>query len=91
MHVLEEAKPRKGVKVIIAKQMCVISARRTGIKRGKYQVDADFCTGCGNCVRFGCPAIEFSVEKARINDLCSGCSVCVQLCPVAAIGREGKK
>ncbi len=91
INVLEAAKKRKGVKVIIAKQMCVITARRAGIKRGRYQVDSEICTGCGNCVRFGCPAIEFADEKARINDLCSGCAVCVQLCPVGAIGREGKK
>jgi indolepyruvate ferredoxin oxidoreductase alpha subunit len=71
--------------------MCVITARRAGVKRGRYMVDAEACTGCGTCVRFGCPAIEFSDEKARINDLCSGCAVCAQLCPVGAIVREGKK
>jgi indolepyruvate ferredoxin oxidoreductase alpha subunit len=89
--VLQDAKKRKGVKVIIAKQMCVISARRAGIKRGSYQANPEICTGCGTCVRFGCPAIEFEDEKARINDLCSGCAVCAQLCPVGAIVREGKK
>jgi len=91
VNVLQEAKKRKGVKVIIAKQMCVISARRAGVKRGRYAVDAEACTGCGTCVRFGCPAIEFTNEKAQINELCSGCAVCAQLCPVGAIGREGKK
>jgi len=89
--VLQEAKKRKGVKVIIAKQMCVISARRAGIKRGRYQVNPEICTGCGTCVRFGCPAIEFADEKALVNDLCSGCAVCAQLCPTGAIVREGKK
>jgi len=91
MNVLRAAQSRKGVKVIIAKQQCVISARRAGVKRGRYTVDADTCTGCGTCVRFGCPAIETMDEKARINDLCSGCAVCVQICPAGAIVREGKK
>jgi indolepyruvate ferredoxin oxidoreductase alpha subunit len=91
VNVLQEAKKRKGVKVLIAKQMCVILARRSGVKRWKYVVNPDLCTGCGTCVRFGCPAIEFSDEKARINDQCSGCAVCAQLCPVGAIVREGKK
>ncbi|MCK9632187.1 MAG: indolepyruvate ferredoxin oxidoreductase subunit alpha [Methanoregula sp.] len=91
VNVLQEAKKRTGVKVIIARQMCVISARRAGVKRGRYTVDPDACTGCGTCVRFGCPAIEFADEKARINELCSGCAVCAQLCPVGAIIREGKK
>jgi indolepyruvate ferredoxin oxidoreductase alpha subunit len=91
MNVLRAAQSRRGVKVIIAKQQCVITARRAGVKRGRYTVDADTCTGCGTCVRFGCPAIEFADEKARINDLCSGCAVCAQLCPAGAIVREGKR
>ncbi len=91
VNVLQEAKKHRGVKVVIARQMCVISARRAGVKRGRYLVNTEACTGCGTCVRFGCPAIEFSDEKAHMNDLCSGCSVCAQLCPVGAIGREGKK
>ena len=91
VNALQEAKKRRGVKVIIAKQLCVITARRTGVKRGRYMVDPEACTGCGTCVRFGCPAIEFADEKAQINELCSGCAVCVQLCPVGAIVREGKR
>jgi indolepyruvate ferredoxin oxidoreductase alpha subunit len=91
VNILQEVKKRQGVKVIIAKQMCVISARRAGVKRGRFAVNTDLCTGCGTCVRFGCPAIEFADEHARINDLCSGCSVCVQLCPAGAIVREAKK
>ncbi len=91
LNVLQDAKKRKGVKVIIAKQMCVITARRMGVKRGRYSIDSEVCTGCGTCVRFGCPAIEFRNELAEINELCSGCGVCEQLCPVGAIGREGKK
>ncbi len=91
VNVLEEAKKRKGVKVVIARQMCVITARRAGVKRGRYTVDREACTGCGTCVRFGCPAIEFADEKAQINELCSGCAICAQLCPVGAIVREGKK
>ena len=91
LRVLEEAKKKKGVRVIIAKQMCVIAARRAGVKRGRYAVNPEICTGCGTCVKFGCPAIEFVDEKARMNELCSGCAVCARLCPVGAISREAKK
>ena len=91
MNVLRDAQLRSGVKVVIAKQQCVITAKRAGVKRGRYTVDAETCTGCGTCIRYGCPAIETVDEKARINDLCSGCAVCAQLCPTGAILREGKK
>ncbi len=92
MDVLRQAKSRKGVKVIIAKQQCVITAKRAGTKRGRYMVDPETCTACGTCIRFGCPAIERAAEdKARINDLCSGCGVCAQICPAGAIMREVKR
>jgi indolepyruvate ferredoxin oxidoreductase alpha subunit len=91
MNVLRDAQLRSGVKVVIAKQQCVITAKRAGVKRGRYTIDAETCTGCGTCIRYGCPAIETVDEKARINDLCSGCAVCAQLCPTGAILREGKK
>jgi indolepyruvate ferredoxin oxidoreductase alpha subunit len=91
MNALKEAQSRKGVKVIIARQQCVITAKRTGVKRARYTVDSDTCNGCGTCVRFGCPAIEMVDEKARITELCSGCTVCAQLCPTGAIIREGRK
>jgi len=86
---LKDARERPGVKVIIAKQHCVITARRIGIRRGRYLADPETCTGCGICIAFGCPAIERHDEKAYINELCSGCSVCAQICPAGAIRKEG--
>lgn len=54
----------------------------------KYQVDADICTGCKQCTRVGCPAIEFLNEEIKsyidINQ-CVGCSVCKQVCSGFAI------
>jgi indolepyruvate ferredoxin oxidoreductase alpha subunit len=85
-----QAKERDGVKVIIAKQPCVITARRSGIKRKPYAVDPERCTGCGVCRSFGCPAIAFADDKAWITDLCAGCGVCADICPSGAIRREGK-
>jgi len=88
---MKDAKARPGVKVIIARQPCVITARRAGIKRGRYRIDPDLCTGCGLCVKFGCPAIEIAGEKPHISDLCSGCGVCAQICPFGAIAKEGRR
>ncbi|MDI6718155.1 MAG: indolepyruvate ferredoxin oxidoreductase subunit alpha [Methanomicrobiales archaeon] len=91
MDVLKQAKARSGVKVVIARQPCVISARRSGIQRKPYAVQEDLCSGCRVCVRFGCPAIEFVGGKASITELCGGCGVCADLCPAGAIGREGRR
>jgi indolepyruvate ferredoxin oxidoreductase alpha subunit len=96
VEVMKQAKAQKGVKVVIAKQPCVITARRAGVKRVSYAVDRDTCTVCGTCIRFGCPAISMVEERAAINELCSGCGVCAQICPSGAIGprereeKEGK-
>jgi len=52
------------------------------------------CTGCGICFRIGCPAIlksEELDEKSRKPlalidpNQCTGCEVCLQLCPHDAI------
>ncbi|MDD1652058.1 MAG: indolepyruvate ferredoxin oxidoreductase subunit alpha [Methanomicrobiales archaeon] len=91
LDVMKRAKATDGVKVIIARQTCVITARKAGIRRGVYAVDREACTGCETCVKFGCPAIEFRDEKAEITGLCSGCGVCAQICPSGAIGKEVKK
>lgn len=91
INVLKEAKARQGVKVVIARQPCVISEKRAKINRGRYMVHKDLCIGCKACIKFGCPAIELNGGLASITDLCSGCGVCVQICPVGAIGREVKE
>lgn len=85
------AKEFPGLSVIVARQACVINARRSGAKRKAFAVSQD-CAGCRICVEFGCPAIEFDAEqeKAKITSLCTGCGVCAQICPSAAI-EEAKK
>lgn len=82
------AKEFPGLSVVIARQACVIKARRGGAGRKSFAV-GDGCSGCRLCVDFGCPAIEFEGEKARINALCTGCGLCAKICPSLAI--EGVK
>ncbi|KKG08257.1 indolepyruvate ferredoxin oxidoreductase subunit alpha [Methanosarcina sp. 2.H.A.1B.4] len=86
------AKDFEGTSVVIARQPCVISGKRAGIRRVPYIVDPEKCEGCKQCVKFGCPAIEFDEEKkcAVITALCSGCGVCAQICKFEAI-REVKR
>ena len=56
-------------------------------------IDLDKCIGCHTCLKVSCPAISESdkktpkgLTKSHIDpDLCTGCSVCTQVCPVEAI------
>ena len=84
VEAFHRAKEYPGLSVIVARQACVINARRSGAKRKAFAVGQD-CAGCRICVEFGCPAIEFDCEKAKITSLCTGCGVCAQICPSAAI------
>jgi len=90
-EVLKSAKEHDGLSVVIARRECVVLARRRGLFIHRYAVDAEKCTGCRRCIDFGCPAIEFSENKAHINELCAGCTVCAQICPFDAIVPESGK
>ncbi|MDD1723086.1 MAG: thiamine pyrophosphate-dependent enzyme, partial [Methanothrix sp.] len=80
----ERARDYPGLSVIIARRPCVIKARKAGQRPRPLQVN-DECKGCKICIDFGCPAIEFEEERARINSLCTGCGVCAAICPALAI------
>ncbi len=91
-EVFKRAKEYVGTSVVIAEQACVINARRAGIRLKSYVIDVEKCTGCKQCVKFGCPAIEFdNVGKhAKITALCTGCGVCAQICKFDAISEVEK-
>lgn len=81
--------PAGGIAVVIARHPCVIAYRKEAIPSPVRVVVTDDCVSCGFCMqRFECPAL-FKDEKAghtMINQvLCSGCAVCVDVCPKGAI------
>jgi len=88
----KRAKDYKGTSVVITEQLCVIDAKRSGICRIPFTINADDCMGCKICVNLGCPAIEFDTKKkkASINAMCTGCGICARLCKFDVI-TEGKK
>ncbi len=86
------------VSVIITDQPCVLIDDYK--KQKPYEVIDDKCTGCGNCVDVGCPAIhvarrekvvkpsgkEVELQFVRIETTaCTGCTLCVQPCAPEAI------
>lgn len=80
----QRAKEYPGLSVVIARQPCVIKARRSGARPRAFQV-GEKCQGCKICVNFGCPAIEFEGDVAKINNMCTGCGVCATICPNTSI------
>jgi indolepyruvate ferredoxin oxidoreductase alpha subunit len=86
------------VSVIITDQPCVLVKDYHKLK--PYEVIDDKCTGCGNCIDVGCPAIhvtrrgkevkpsgrEVDLAFVRIEtSVCTGCGLCVQPCAPNAI------
>ena len=83
--------------VIVTNKPCVLIDEYQ--KRKPYEVLDDKCTGCGNCVDVGCPAIfvtrrEKVVKNNKERELafvrietaaCTGCHLCVETCAPDAI------
>ena len=93
---LFELLERKGLNVLILKQICALSPEKKAGKAYEMTVDANVCIGqnCGCnrlCTRiFKCPGIIWDTVNtvARIDEvICAGCGVCASICPSGAINR----
>jgi len=82
----------RGVAVVIARQPCAMVTRAAAGKAPGAIVITGECTGCRHCVdRFECPALVFdeAANRVRIDEMtCTGCGVCVSVCPAGAIRQE---
>ncbi len=90
------ASDAEGVSAVIFKGPCIAVAHKLGFKaQEKMEVDNDRCIGCRKCImELGCPALTFNgrERKALIDhSLCTGCTLCSQVCPVNAIIPQGGK
>lgn len=81
----EIAKPEPSV--IISRRPCVLLKY---VKPKKpLAVNNEKCRGCKRCMKFGCPAISFKDNHAKVDaTLCVGCETCEQLCPFDAFEME---
>ena len=71
-----------GVKAIIFKSPCVAISKPTG----KCHITEN-CLNCGKCIKeIGCPGLIRVDGRVTIDpNLCTGCGLCSQICPVDAI------
>ncbi len=94
---LKMLQDENGPKVLLCQRECALIRARREKPLYKVYVLSDRCVGetCGCdrfCVRvFKCPGIiwDRDSKKAKIDEaICSGCGVCVEICPHSAIVRE---
>lgn len=86
---VREALDYDGLSVIIAREPCPLHHKRQGDRKKHpvFAVDQEKCDQCRICIReYGCPAFQPEGERITIDPTqCSGCAVCVQVCPRQAI------
>lgn len=90
IEVAQKAIAVDGPSAIIYKGPCITIVK----PKESLQIDIS-CTGCRKCINeIGCPAIGFNTEsnKAVISpELCTGCQLCVSICPFKAILKKGEQ
>ena len=95
VEAVQQASETPGVSAIIFKAPCIAIAQKVGWEKPHaLTVDNSKCIGCRKCINeLGCPALSVSFtenDKGKQlveidKSLCTGCSLCKQVCPVKAI------
>ena len=95
VEAVQKASEAPGVSAIIFKAPCIAIAQKVGWEKPHaLTVDSEKCIGCRKCINeLGCPALSVSTttnakgkQLVEIDkSLCTGCSLCSQVCPTGAI------
>jgi len=88
-------KEEPGVNVLILRRSCeIVRMKKEKKKPYLIRIDQERCKGeeCSICSsEFRCPALfqDPKTGKAQLmEDICSGCAVCADICPFKAINTE---
>ncbi|HUV78828.1 MAG TPA: indolepyruvate ferredoxin oxidoreductase subunit alpha [Desulfobacterales bacterium] len=84
---IKEALNFKGVSVVISKEDCTLFAKALKKPRGRSFFVSEKCKNHRDCINeLACPAFFIEDNRVKIDPvLCSGCTVCAQICPEHAI------
>jgi indolepyruvate ferredoxin oxidoreductase alpha subunit len=92
MKAIREAVEYRGVSVVVSRQICPLFARGVPelVERSRsraFYVDERRCRNHRVCVeKVACPAFYIEGAQVRINQgMCTGCTICAQVCPENAI------
>lgn len=83
VEAVRSAAEKTGVKAVIFKAPCIAVS-----KPNEPLTVNGSCVKCKRCINeIGCPALVYTDGGVKIEQgLCTGCTLCAQLCPVNAIG-----
>lgn len=92
--IFKEEIDHNGLSIIVVNGPCAL---KYNIEEPYFYVDPSICISCRACIRTNCPPLRmiayegYDKLKSSIDkDMCVGCSVCAQVCPVNAI-KQSKK
>ncbi|MBW1892271.1 MAG: indolepyruvate ferredoxin oxidoreductase subunit alpha [Deltaproteobacteria bacterium] len=87
ISLIKDALNFKGVSVVIAQEKCVLYAKSLKQLKGKAFRITNKCKNHRDCINeLACPAFFIDNSQVKINEsLCTGCSICAQICPEKAI------
>ena len=88
--VLKEALQQPGPSVVVLRSPCTLIDLRDKRRRGIKAIPAKItnkCTNCMTCIKLlGCPAIILEEKKVEIDEnSCTGCGLCISICPYKAV------